>query len=115
MSFRVEGARSAPSMNCPSIDVLSCAWQKPEAWIALSVVAPTAERSFHIAECRWNFRRGAVPPRENLFCIAKTRAYLIEKTAKFISYVLYKSWSKGNRAAVLLSPCSSLRHTERAR
>ncbi|WP_269501202.1 hypothetical protein [Burkholderia sp. IMCC1007] len=83
--------RTAPSMDRPSIDVLSYGWQKPEARIAMFVVPPIAERPFRIAKCAANFRRAAFPRLENLFCIAKRVAYLIEKSAKFISYVLYKS------------------------
>jgi hypothetical protein len=38
-----------------------------------------AERAFHIAEVARNSCRYVLPPLETVFCIAKTRDYLIEK------------------------------------
>jgi hypothetical protein len=41
--------------------------------------APTAESAFHITELTQDFRFSIFSPLENVFCIAKTAAYLIEK------------------------------------
>ncbi|NTX26130.1 hypothetical protein HT746_03055 [Burkholderia pyrrocinia] len=64
---------------------------------------PAAERAFHIAELASNSRGIPFSPLENLFCIAKIAAYLIEKQGKFMSYVLYKTSPKTHRAALLFS------------
>ncbi|WP_148669134.1 hypothetical protein [Burkholderia pyrrocinia] len=64
---------------------------------------PAAERTFHIAELASNSRSIPFSPLENLFCIAKITAYLIEKQQKFMSYVLYKTSPKAQRAALLFS------------
>ncbi|MCU9953885.1 hypothetical protein OEJ37_11000 [Burkholderia sp. BKH01] len=69
----------------------------------MPALPPAAERAFHIAEPISD--SGSLPfsPLENLFCIAKIAAYLIEKQEKFMSYVLYKTSPKAHRAALLFS------------
>ncbi|UVE68960.1 hypothetical protein L2Y90_19550 [Burkholderia pyrrocinia] len=78
----------------------------PRAIVARTIVLalpPAAERAFHIAEPVSNSRSRPFSPLENLFCIAKIAAYLIEKQQKFMSYVLYKTPPKAHRAALLFS------------
>ncbi|WP_157659430.1 hypothetical protein [Burkholderia ubonensis] len=65
------------------------------------VVPSAAESAFRIVESTSDSRVIAFSSIENMFCIAKIAAYLIEKQAKFISYVLYKTSPQCSEAALL--------------
>ncbi|WP_133059153.1 hypothetical protein [Burkholderia puraquae] len=62
---------------------------------------PAAESAFRIAEFAPTSGAAAFSSLENMFYIAKIATYLIEKQAKIMSYVLYKTSPKARRAALL--------------